>query len=127
MKQIPLALSSAAIALFLTLAPPARAQAPAQAPAADTAPSRPGKVVLIYLYALSNSFNPSFDTGGELVDGMNSLELSRKYYQASMATVINFMVDKGYRLVSCVAKPAPIANNFGGGLEGYTVLMEKVR
>jgi hypothetical protein len=123
MKQISLAISMAVFAFALLLAPTASAQAPA----APTAPSLTGKVVVIYLYALSDSYNPSFDTGGELVDGLNSSELSRKYYQTSFARVINFMVDKGYRIVSCVAKPAPIINNSGGGLEGYTVLMEKVR
>ena len=123
MKQLVLAASTVIFALVLLLGPTARAQAPA----APTAPGQPGKVVMIYLYALNNSYNPSFDTGGELVDGMNSSELSKKYYRTSFATVVNFMVEKGYRIVSCVAKPAPIINNSGGGLEGYTVLMEKVR
>ena len=124
MKRISLAVPTVIFALILLLAPPARSQAPA---AALMPPSQTGKVVMIFLYAVNSSYNPSFDTGGELVDGMNNLELSKKYYRTSFATVINFMVDKGYRVVSCVAKPAPIANNFGGGVEGYLVLMEKVR
>ena len=123
MKRFTLTVSTVVFSLFLLLVSPVRAQAPA----ASLAPSQPGKVVMIYLYALNNSYNPSFDTGGELVDGLSSKDLSIKYFRTSMVAIINFMVEKGYRVISCVAKPAPIANNFGGGLEGYMVLMEKVR
>ena len=105
---------------FLLLVPPAHTQAP-------DAPIQPGHVVVLYLHALNNSFNPSFDTGGQLVGGLNSTELSAKFSRASAATIINFIVNKGYRVVGFAAKPAEIANNYGGGLEGYTVLLEKVR
>ena len=105
---------------FLLLVGPAYAQAPA-------APSQSAKVVVVYLYALKNSYNPSFDTGGKLVGGLNSTELSTKFFRTSAATILNFMAENGYRVAGFAAKPAPIANNYGGGLEGYTVLLEQIR
>ena len=123
MKRITITVSLVICSLVLLLAPSARAQAPAVAAAI----SQPGHVVVVYLNALNNSFNPSIDTGGQLVGGLNSTQLSAKFTRASAATVINFIVDKGYRVVGFAAKPAPIANNYGGGLEGYTVLLEQIR
>ncbi|MFC6225733.1 hypothetical protein ACFP2F_20980 [Hymenobacter artigasi] len=123
MKRIIPALTIIVFSLFLLLAPPAQAQAPAS----TAAISQPGRVVVVYLYALKNSYNPSFDTGGQLVGGLNSAELSTRFFRTSAATILNFMAENGYRVVGFAAKPAEIFNNSGGGLEGYTVLLEQVR
>jgi len=105
----------------------AEAQTSASAQAVPVASNPAGQVVMVYLYALNiSSYNPTFDIGDQLIGGLNSTELHKKFFDKSAAVILNFVEESGYRVVGFSAVPAKITNNVGG-LEGYAVLMERVR
>ena len=111
-----------------TVGLPARAQAPATTTAVAPGPL----VAVVYLYALSNNsyrtrYNVIFDINEPAINGLDSTGLSKKFHDVPAAPVLNFMEENGYRIIGFTATPAKNLNNSGGGLEGYTIFLERNR
>lgn len=82
---------------------------------------------MVYLYALNNGYNASFDTGGQTIGGLSSADLSKKFFRASAATILNFVIENGYRVIGFSATEAKTFDGTGNGLEGYAVLLEQIK
>lgn len=113
------------------LLPVSFAHAQTAPPQANPAGAGSTQTVLVRLYEYRHGFHAVFDTDGQPVAGLSEEELNKKFFKvASAASVVNFVVQNGYR----VAGFAPIQDRThggvgdnGGGTAGYAVLCEQVR
>ena len=100
------------------------------APSMETA-RQPGHLVLATLTASGRFLQVAFDTDGESIGGLSQAELNKNFSRTtSVAAVLNFVVQQGYRVQSLVVTQASThggTGNTGGGTDGYAVLFEKLR
>lgn len=127
-----------AFPLAVLLAGPSRAQTTAAAPLATGVPSPHLILVTVNWWAnlLGTGFlQATFDTGGRGLANLSEAELNKKYAKvplpASSASIVNFVVQSGYRVVSF----STTQGGSGSGADanrvsitnGYVFLCEQVR
>lgn len=120
-----------ALLASVSLLPRSLAHAQTVLPQGSSVGNGPTKTVLVRIYEDRHGYLAVFDTDGQPVAGLSEVELNKKFFKVASATsVINFVVQNGYR----VAGFAPIQArthggtcDTGGGTAGYAVLCEQVR
>lgn len=122
MKQLKL-IFLATLAGLLFSVTPVKAQS-------SSPPTSLGKYVLVNIRGrvLSKTIAVAFDTGGEPIGGLGEAALNEKFAKVeSVAAIINYVVQNGYKVMSFSLAPGPIAQGTGGGVGFYVVLFEKVK
>ena len=106
------------------LALPAAAQA--QDTPAQTTAATPGETVFLSTRLWDNGYlDATFDTDSRPVGGLSPAELNRKFHRVtSLARILNFMKQNGYRVVSFVPTPAALIDGYGGELRGLLFVFE---
>lgn len=109
--------------------------APAQASIVPT----PAKMALVTINWWQNVLGAGylqvvFDTAGEPMAGLSEQELNKKFAKVSLpaspASIINFVVQNGYRVVTFTTTQAGThggTGSTGGGTNGYVLLCEQVK
>lgn len=99
-------------------------------PLTTLAQSQPvGKQVIVRIALNDEKCFASFDTDGELVNGLKEGDLGLKFSKfKSPVSVLNFMAANGYRVSSFTAVPAGTNRYGGGGMHYgiYVVLFEQL-
>ena len=121
MKQLKLILLTTLAGLLFSVFP-VKAQS-------SGSPTPLGKYVLVNIRGkvLSKTIAVAFDTGGETIGGLSETALNEKFSKVeSVAAIMNYLVQNGYKVLSFSLAPGPIAQGTGGGVGFYVVLFEKV-
>lgn len=132
MKPVALALL---MALYQLPGHSANAQS---APSQAVAPSALPTLILVTITRWGNQLNTpfltaSFDTGGQGMANLNEADLNKKYAKipmpASPASIINFVVQSGYRVVSFSTTQGGAGTDASrySVSNGYVFLCEQVR
>ena len=90
-----------------------------------------GRIIVVQFHAVRKGIQAVFDTDEQTLSGLGQDELNKKFTAvSSAASIINFVVKSGYRIVGFSSTEAAIyggTGSNGGGSNGCVVLFEQVR
>lgn len=94
---------------------------------AQTPKPGPSYVVVVVHYRLFGDFRGLIDSGGQTINGLSEKQLNEKFKKVpSAANIVNFVSQAGYRAVGFSTVPGGVGAGTGGGMNGITILMEKI-
>lgn len=113
----------------MLLALPAAAQASLGTQTAVTSTDSPGETVFLTLYIRDGGcYRATFDTDDHPVGGLSTKALNEKFDAVcSLARILNFMRQNGYRVVTFAPKPEPLYNGTMSRPREHLIVFEYIK
>lgn len=85
------------------------------------------RIVSVRVRVRDSVYDAKFDTDGQNIGGLNETDLNKRFVKVNSGTsVINFVVQNGYRMVGFSSAQAGSGAGISEGSNGYVVLFEQV-